>query len=1258
MTISMRSPHAHLVRSTLTLTTLMIAAALLTVAAASPAPGLVPLRAGAERAAPEITILESNDQIVRLVFELPAVQLDRIDLAGEDSQLVGFERGEAMGAIGAPALPEFTRLIEMPARVGAALRVVATEEQVLTDVRLLPMQDLDGDTFALDEALYARDTLLGGEAAAIGAPALMRDLRAIPVTFRPVRYNPARRELHVLTRIELEVVFAGLDPRNAEQPRVLPRSSDIEQLYRASVLNYAPREADPGRGETAASLGMWVLIARDDSSVLSRLQPLVDWRRRMGFEVRVATTTETGSTSTAIRNWLINAYNTWPNPPEYITLAGDATGGYSIPTFYESVSGYGGEGDHPYSLLAGTDDVPEAFVGRLSFGETSPLTQLETIVAKIIDYEKTPYVGDTAWYKSACLVGDPASGLTCIQIQQWLKERLRVPYAYTRVDTIFGSPFVSRIRNSVNAGLSYFGYRGMGGMSGWTYGDIYALTNTHRLPFCLNLTCGTGSFASGSVSINEAWLRAGTPTNPIGGIGSIATATNGTHTRYNNCYYGGVAYGFFWEELYRLGVAQARGKLEMVLNYGAWEPAKVTAWCYWNTLMGDPATELRTGVPRQLVVTYPATVPLGATVVTVTVAEAGGGPVADAWVYLYQADAIGVGGRTDADGAIELPLDASALGTVLVTVTGHDLYPHAGSFTIAQAADFVAFDGITIDDDYIAPSIGNGDGFANPGERIVPRITLANRGTDTAAGVTLTAHCVDRYVEVANAGPIAYGDMAPGATAEPLADLIFDIAPDAPNGHTVTLELEIASGAFTWTALTTMAIVAPQMSEASITLTGCGSRLDPGESCTLAITIRNDGTLTALGPIQARLISDSYSVIVTDATAVFPNSIGPGGSGTNSSDTFALSAPSDAIPGLLAHLQLALAFSDGVRDTVEFTMPVGAADAADPTGPDAYGYIAYDNTDTGYSEKPTYSWIDLPGVGQLVGLTDYGEAQDDVVTLALPFPFQYYGETYTRVSICSNGWIAMGSTYTTQYRNWYLPCADAPPNQIAPFWDDIYQTSSGKVYYWFDAANHRYVVAWDNVRMLGEYGNYAESFELILYDPSYYPTYTGDGVIVFQYETVNNNDTVQEYCTVGIQDREHTRGLTYNYFNTPAPTAAPLQAGRAIKITTAGPGASSAHSGAMSAAPLALTLDSWPNPAASSTTLRFALGRAQPISLRIYDAGGRLVQTLLRGPVAAGSHTIAWPGTDAQGNPVPAGVYFYRLDGDGASATRKLMWLR
>jgi hypothetical protein len=1216
------------------------------------ASGLFALRPGAQSSTPEITILSSDDRAVHLTFELPAVEIEHFDVQGADYQILSFAEGELMGAPGEPALPAYSRFIEIPANSGVSVTVLATEEEVLRGARVLPMQDVDGSVFALNEELYGRDEWLGGETAAIGAPALMRDLRVASLALRPVRYNPARGEVRILKRVEVEVRFAGLDARNVRPDRAVPLTRDFDGFYGSSVLNYE-HGVEGARSGSGATLGTWVLIYRDNSEALALLQPLIEWRQRMGFKVRVASTAETGTTNTAIRSWLISAYNTWPDPPEFVCLAGDASGSYSIPTFHEGYSGYDGEGDHPYSQLAGTDDVPEVFIGRLSFETT---TQLETIVAKILDYEKTPYLTNPSWFKAACLVGDASgSGLTCVQIQQWLKERMRNDFGYARIDTIFSSPFVSRMSSSVNAGVSFFGYRGYLGMSGWEVGSITALNNARRCPFALNLTCGTGSFES-ETSINEAWLRAGSPTNLIGGIGSIATATWGTHTRYNNCYYHGVAHGFFWDNLFRIGQAQAMGKLEMVLDYGAWEPNEVSIFCYWNTLMGDPATDMWTDVPQQLTVTHPTSMPMGSDVVTVTVTH-DASPVAGAWVYLHRAGEIEIGAYTDANGQVDLPISTTTAGNVLVTVTGHGLYAYTGSISISQATHFVGLAFATIDDDGAAPSHGNGDHAINPGETIVPSIYLSNFGTAVAPSVTLTAACDDPYIALMNPGPIAYGDIAAGVTLPPLGYLTLRVSPGAPNGHTFRIDLTAQSESYSWNSILDLQIVAPQLSHVSHALTGCGTLLDPGETCTMTVTLRNEGSVTAYGPIHAQLITDSYAVDVTDASGTYANSIGAGGTATNTGDVFALSSPADCIPGLLAHLRLALTFADGVRDTVEFAMPVGAADAADPTGPDTYGYLAYDNTDAGYAEKPTYSWIDLPGVGQLVGLTDNGDGQDDVVTVDLPFPFQYYGETFTRVSICSNGWIAMGSTYLTDYRNWYMPGGGGPANQIAPFWDDLYQTSSGKVYQWFDAANHRYVVAWDNVRMLGTYGNYPESFELILYDPAYYPTYTGDGAIVFQYEIINNSDTVQEYCTIGIQNYDHSDGITYSYFNTQPATAAVPQAGRAIKFTTRGPGASSVHSN--TAQPeLRLVMAGGPNPFRTATTIRFSIDRERPVRLQVFDIDGRLVNTLLDGPVGAGEQHVPWAGVDQQGNPLPAGVYFYKLEAGDHSATQKLLLLR
>ena len=138
----------------------------------------------------------------------------------------------------------------------------------------------------------------------------------------------------------------------------------------------------------------------------------------------------------------------------------------------------------------------------------------------------------------------------------------------------------------------------------------------------------------------------------------------------------------------------------------------------------------------------------------------------------------------------------------------------------------------------------------------------------------------------------------------------------------------------------------------------------------------------------------------------------------------------------MATLRVAGEFSGGARDTLEFVVRVGTAGTADPTGPDAYGYYAFDNTDVGYGEVPTYAWAEIApnhgGPGTDVGLLDFGSDNDDSRTVDLPFPFVYYGETFSRVTICSNGWLAMGATYLSNQRNWTIPAAGAPPISLPP----------------------------------------------------------------------------------------------------------------------------------------------------------------------------------------------------------------------------------
>ncbi len=80
-----------------------------------------------------------------------------------------------------------------------------------------------------------------------------------------------------------------------------------------------------------------------------------------------------------------------------------------------------------------------------------------------------------------------------------------------------------------------------------------------------------------------------------------------------------------------------------------------------------------------------------------------------------------------------------------------------------------------------------------------------------------------------------------------------------------------------------------------------------------------------------------------------------------------------------------------------------------------------------------------------------------------------------------------------------------------------------------------------------------------------------------------------------------------------------------------------------------------PNPFRSETALEFALPTPGPASLRIYDASGRLVRTIMDGVFPAGAQRARWDGLDDGGRRVAGGVYFARLAGPDVSASRKII---
>jgi hypothetical protein len=83
-----------------------------------------------------------------------------------------------------------------------------------------------------------------------------------------------------------------------------------------------------------------------------------------------------------------------------------------------------------------------------------------------------------------------------------------------------------------------------------------------------------------------------------------------------------------------------------------------------------------------------------------------------------------------------------------------------------------------------------------------------------------------------------------------------------------------------------------------------------------------------------------------------------------------------------------------------------------------------------------------------------------------------------------------------------------------------------------------------------------------------------------------------------------------------------------------------------------------PNPLNPRTEIAFSLAAAGPVSLDVFDLGGRHVRTLVSATLAAGGHTVTWHGDDDAGRPVGSGVYTYRLRQGGTELTRQLTVVR
>jgi hypothetical protein len=1091
------------------------------------------------------TVTRSSDSGISLRFELPQWKLEEVQKDGQNLQRVAVDGTPYLFIGEEETLPVFSTLIAIPYSGNASLNLVSqggeTIQQTVLDFdQALARERREG---RYGDGLYPAQNVL------ISEPMVLRDFRVVSLNVYPFQYDQASGRLLTRQNLEISLDFtSGPSVNEIAPPRAV--SSSFEKIYRGLILNYEDMIGRDTVYQHPVMLVVWGYNA--DTTYQAKVNEYINWKKQKGYKVYSVSTSTTGSSATGIRNYIQNAYDTWEERPEYAVLIGDTTGNMIIPTFSTYV-------DYQYTWLAGGDNLGDVAIGRISVENTEQMTKY---IAKINTLERDINLDTAQWLNRMLLVGDSASsGISTIYTNEFIYDvshPVNPDYTYTK---LYGpSPGTTNINAAINQGVSFFNYRGYLGMSGWTSVNYdTALTNAYRLFHGVMITCGTGNF--NSTGTTESVVRAGTEAQLKGAVTAIGMATSSTHTPMNNCLDVGIFHGLYSLGMRDMGEAMLYGKLYLHAVYGVSNYTQSVNFAGYCNLIGDPTAEVFVGIPETFTVTAPSSVPAGASHIEVEVRNTSNQPVEGAFVTLTNASgSIQVPTITDSYGRALLELPPTAGGTMYVTVNKHDFKPLTSTLAI-NASGGIIFDEAEIDDGYGGSSSGNGDGIINGGEHIELWVTLANTSSSPldASG---TFSCSDPYVTIPD-GRVDFGLIPAGGTAQNQEAIFFQVDPDCPDDRQIVLGMSGAG----WSVPVPLVVRNGKLDIISYNLVGsAGNVINPGDQFTLNFSIKNNGGADLSG-INGILRSYDPFFTVPDSLGAFGNIV-QNATVSNGLNPFQVYARTQCVGGMVIPLELYLYNALGFAQTISLTFTIGQTDVNDPLGQDAYGYFIYDMGDTAYMQCPTYNWVPIApaegGSGTALALSDPGSQYDEgdqtgavsITTVNLPFPFTFYGETYTQASISSNGFIAFGSTTDSDWRNWRLPGAGGPNPMIAVFWDDLQLNTGSYVYTYFNSNQHYYVVEWYNV--VNGYDRVTpETFQAILYDPAFYPTQTGDGQIKLQYQVFNNIDQGSgdthphgNFATIGIKDHNGSVGLEYTFNNAYPTAAAPLGNSSALFVTT------------------------------------------------------------------------------------------------------------
>jgi hypothetical protein len=182
---------------------------------------------------------------------------------------------------------------------------------------------------------------------------------------------------------------------------------------------------------------------------------------------------------------------------------------------------------------------------------------------------------------------------------------------------------------------------------------------------------------------------------------------------------------------------------------------------------------------------------------------------------------------------------------------------------------------------------------------------------------------------------------------------------------------------------------------------------------------------------------------------------------------------------------------------------------AGTVGADIYGHIWSDSDAA--SDPVTFVWEDIKTTGTVL---DISNQSNRIANVDIPFEFPFYGGKYTRLYVCTNGYIFLTSNSNAEGMNYELPSTNGKQNMIAPFWDDLNPGEQGEIF--VESGPDRVIIQYNNVKRFSSASNL--TFQIVL---------KANGEIFFYYKEMSG--TGLDSATVGIQNYNRDDGFSIVY---------------------------------------------------------------------------------------------------------------------------------